>query len=136
MRRHLLCSAGLAGILALCLAAAPRPFDDVMKEIGPACGSLKKNLDAGSADLALKDAQQLQKLFKETRQFWAKRKTQDAVGFASTGETALKDIVKATKGGDVAAAKAPFEALLGTCKSCHGTHREKGPDGKWKIKGA
>lgn len=123
-------------MLALCLVAAPRPLSDVMKEVGPTCGSLKKNLDAGSADMALKDAQQLQKLFKETRQFWAKRKTADAAGFASTGEAALKDIVKATKGGDTTAAKASFETLLGTCKSCHGAHREKGPDGKWKIKGA
>ncbi|MFN0169679.1 MAG: cytochrome c [Bryobacteraceae bacterium] len=137
MIRTLKSSAAVVMGLALVSAgayAADRPYEETMKEVGAACGSLKKNLDAKSNDAAGADAAKLEKLYKEVHKFWAKKKTDEAAKLSKDGQVAAKSIVKASKGGDAAAMSTGFQSLLATCKGCHSKYREKGPDGKWKIK--
>ena len=113
---------------------AARPLDDVMKEVGPTCGNLKKKIDAKTLADAPKDAAKLEALFKETEAFWKQRKTADAVKFSADGRSASKAAAKAAKSGKQEAAQTAMNNILATCKGCHAAHREKGPDGKYKIK--
>lgn len=124
---------GLA-LVATGAYAADRPYEETMKEVGAACGSLKKNLDAKSNDAAGADAAKLQKLYKELQKFWAKKKMDEPTQLSKDGAMAAKNIAKASKSGDAAAMSTGFQGLLATCKGCHSKYREKGPDGKWKIK--
>lgn len=124
---------GLA-LVATGVYAADRPYEEAMKEVGAACGSLKKNLDAKSNDAAAADAAKLEKLYKELGKFWAKKKMDEPTKLSKDGAMAAKSIVKASKAGDAAGMSTHFQGLLGTCKGCHSKYREKGPDGKWKIK--
>lgn len=121
-------------LCALGLAAAERPYEEMMKELAGACTSLKKNLDAKSMEGATADAAKLEKLFKEMEKFWRKKKVADAAQLSKDGGTAAKMIVKASKSGNGEEMMTQFKNLTATCKGCHDNHREKGPDGKWKIK--
>ncbi len=127
------CATALCAFV-LCLAAAERPYEEMMKELAGACTSLKNNLDAKSMEGATADAAKLEKLFKEMEKFWSKKKVADATQWAKDGGTAARMIVKASKAGNGEEMMTQFKNLTGTCKSCHDVHREKGPDGKWQIK--
>lgn len=115
--------------------AAGRPYDALMKEVGAVCGSLKKNLDAKNDPAAADDAKKLQALYKEVHSFWKEKKAATGMDQAKAGTTALAAVAKAAKAGKNDEAQTAFKNVLGTCKGCHEAHREKGSDGKWKIKG-
>jgi cytochrome c556 len=127
-------------ILALCLVAlmptlaADREYDAIMKDVGKACGDLKKNLEAKDLTTAGANAKELQGLFKEVQAFWKARNTESALQAANGARRASGAIAKAAAANSQADADEQFKTLLGSCKACHDAHREKGADGKWKIK--
>lgn len=132
--KRTLCILGLAA--GCTLAGADRPYDAVMKELAGVCGSLKKNLDAKSSDAAAADASKLEALFKELCAQWKARNVSDAVTVSLDGAKASAAVAKALQGGGADEAMNAFKGVTGTCKTCHDAHREKGVDGKWKIKGS
>jgi len=124
----------IAAVLALALAAAGRPYEEVMKEVGAACGSLKKNIDAKQYTEAGADAKKLEALFGEVHKFWKAKKATDAVAFSKDARAAAKLSAAAAKSSNGEEAQKSFEKLVANCKGCHAAHREKAPDGKWRIK--
>lgn len=126
----------LFAVICGCLWAADRPYDDLMREVGAVCGSLKKNLDAKNDAAAADDAKKLQSLFKQTHAFWKAKNTTSAMEQAMAGGKASGAVAKAAAAGKNEEAQAAFKNVLGSCKGCHDGHREKGADGKWKIKGS
>ncbi len=118
------------------LVGADRPYDAVMKELAAVCTSLKKNLDAKSNDAAQSDAVKLEALFKELCTQWKSRNVDAAVKTSLDGAKASAEVAAALKGGNADGAMAAFKNVTSTCKPCHDTQREKGADGKWKIKGS
>jgi cytochrome c556 len=121
------------------LAALPqtddvKEFEGWMKTVQPTMGSIRKNIEAKNADEVSKEAAKLEEVFKKSSGFWEKRKTEDAVKWSQQAETAAKDIGAAAKGGDLEKATASFRALGATCAACHAAHREKLPEGGYKIK--
>jgi len=50
------------------------------------------------------------------------------------GRAAARELAATAQAGNAAGAKQAFTALGGTCKSCHDVHREKLPDGTYRIK--
>src|SRR5262249_1668085 len=116
----------IVGVFAVGLVSAQqhRPYDQIMKDIGPTFANLKKNLDANSGAAAAEDAAKLQALFTETEAFWAPLNTGDAVGFAKSAREASVAAATAAKGNDIKAAQASYTAIQKNCGSCHFAHRE------------
>jgi cytochrome c556 len=65
--------------------------------------------------------------------FWRQRDSAVAVQSAIEGKAAAAMLASAAYAGDEAQAQAAFKTLGGTCRSCHNAHREKLPDGKYRL---
>ncbi|MEP7272895.1 MAG: hypothetical protein ABI882_15445 [Acidobacteriota bacterium] len=59
-----------------------KEFQTWMKTTFATSGSLRKNIEAKSADVAVADAAKLEAVFKKIGEFWTKRKVDDAVGWS------------------------------------------------------
>ena len=124
---------------ALCLlgvcafAQDEEAIEKNMKAINENAGVIRKLPSKATPEAAAK-AEQIAALYGEMKGFWTKRSFDDAAKWADEGKAAAMELASAAKAGDAAKADASFAALNGTCRSCHTAHREKTPDGKFKIK--
>jgi hypothetical protein len=104
-----------------------------MKAINERAGVIRK-LPSKASPEAATHAEQIAVLYDEMKGFWSKRNFSDAVQWADEGKAAAAALATAAKAGDATKADTSFGALNGTCRSCHTAHREKLPDGKYRIK--
>ncbi len=133
--RKLACFVSVIGLLGgYMYAESAKPYEQVMKEVGAACTSLKKNLDAKMSPEAARDAEKLAALFQEVEAFWTKKNVQDAIGFAQNAQAGAKETFRASHASNLEGATAAFGNLTKNCKSCHDAHREKLGDGSYRIK--
>jgi mono/diheme cytochrome c family protein len=121
------------------LAAIPQTEEEKeyagwMRTAQATSGSLRKNIEGNMADEVAKDAAKMEEVFKKTEGFWAKRKTEDAVKWSQQSQAAAKEIGDAAKGGDMEKAGTSLRSLMGNCAACHTAHRERLPEGGYKIK--
>jgi multidrug resistance efflux pump len=105
-----------------------------MKEIGQLNGVLNKSIKAGDAAEATKAAARLEVLFKNIHGYWNEKKVADATTAAQTAVTSLQAAQKALAANDMAAAETARASFAGTCMTCHTAHREKLPEGGFRIK--
>ena len=133
----------VTAVMVLNVSAQERTFDQVMKEVGPAYGGLKRNLDRKIelqkeleqvTEDAAKNAEKLEELFGEVESFWAMwpgAQGGDAVEFSRSAQA---EAVKAAAAADPQAGLAAHEEIGKSCRGCHTTHRERMPDGSFRIK--
>jgi cytochrome c556 len=105
-----------------------------MKEIGQLNGVLNKSIKGGMGDEATKAAARLEVLFKNVHTYWADKKIADATTASQNIVTSLQAVQKAVAAGDMAAAETARAAIGANCMSCHTAHREKLPEGGFRIK--
>ena len=105
-----------------------------MKEIGQLNGVLNKSIKGGMADEATKAAQRLEVLFKNVHGYWTDKKVADATAASQTAVTSLQAVQKALAANDMTAAETARASFAGTCMTCHTAHREKLPEGGFRIK--
>ena len=105
-----------------------------MKEIGQLNGVLNKSMKAGDAAEAGKAAARMEVLFKNMHTYWADKKVEDATTAAMGVVTSLQAVQKALAANDMAAAETARAAIGANCMSCHTAHREKLPEGGFRIK--
>jgi multidrug resistance efflux pump len=105
-----------------------------MKEIGQLNGVLNKSIKGAMADEASKAAQRMEVLFKNVHAYWAAKKVDDATTAAQTAVTSLQAAQKALSANDMAAAETERATLAAQCMGCHTAHREKLPEGGFKMK--
>jgi hypothetical protein len=105
-----------------------------MKEIGQLNGVLNKSIKGGVADEATKAATRMEVLFKNIHTYWNEKKVADATTAAQTAVTSLQGVQKALAANDMAGAETARASLAGTCMACHTAHREKLPEGGFRIK--
>jgi hypothetical protein len=105
-----------------------------MKEIGQLNGVLNKSIKAGAAEEATKAATRLEVLFKNVHGYWNEKKVADATTAAQTAVTSLQAVQKALAANDMMAAETARATFAGTCMTCHTAHREKLPEGGFRIK--
>ena len=105
-----------------------------MKEIGQLNGVLNKSIKGGMADEAGKAATRMEVLFKNIHTYWADKKVEDATAASQTAVTSLQAVQKALTANDMTAAETARASLAGTCMACHTAHREKLPEGGFRIK--
>ena len=130
MRKLVTCSLALA--LSL-LAQDEAALEKNMKAID---GHVKviRGLTARTGADAADNAEKIAALYTELREFWVKRNVADAVKSAEDGKAAALQLASAAKAGDAEKGEASFKALSGTCRGCHMAHRERLPDGTYKVK--
>ena len=105
-----------------------------MKEIGQQNGVLGKSIKGGMAEEATKAAARLEVLFKNIHTYWNDKKVEDATTASQTAVTSLQAVQKALAANDMAAAETARATFAGTCMTCHTAHREKLPEGGFRIK--
>jgi cytochrome c556 len=105
-----------------------------MKEIQQMNGVLNKSIKAGDAAEAGKAAARLEVLFKNIHSYWAAKKVDDATTASQNIVTSLQAVQKALAANDMAAAETARAAIGANCMSCHTAHREKLPEGGFRIK--
>ena len=137
--RRILLVVGISLVSALVLpivAQEGRPFSQVMKEIGGSVGEVKKAFDGqGNKEAVASGGEKLEGLFKEVQVFFVKRGgADDAVESAKNAQAAAKELATEATSGTKPGAQAAFAKVSGSCKGCHEAHREKLPEGGYKIK--
>ena len=105
-----------------------------MKEIGQLNGVLNKSIKAGEAAEAGKAAARMEVLFKNVHTYWVDKKVADATTAAETAVTGLQATQKALAANDMTAAETARATVGAQCMACHTAHREKLPEGGFKIK--
>jgi len=105
-----------------------------MKEIQQMNGMLNKSIKGGDAAEAGKAAARLEVLFKNIHTYWADKKVEDATTASQNIVTSLQAVQKALASNDMAAAETARAAIGANCMSCHTAHREKLPEGGFRIK--
>ncbi len=128
-------------LIAVCMVAAmamtlyaQRDIVPIMKEVGPTNQSMGKNIAAGSAADAGKDAEKLQGLFKEAGEFMKAQKQDKGVTWANDAMAAAGEVAKAAKANDTAAMGAARGNLAKTCTTCHAVYRDTtGGTSKYKA---
>lgn len=109
-------------------------YDKTMKQVGPTFQSLQANNKAMNHTDGAKDAQKLEAWFKDVQTYWEAKRVDDAVGFAKNAVKAAQDTAKASTAMDMTALDDSQKALAGACQSCHAAHRERLPDGSFRMK--
>ena len=105
-----------------------------MKEIGQLNGVLNKSMKGGDAAEAGKAAARMEVLFKNVHAYWNDKKVMDATTAATGMISSLQALQKALGANDMAAAETARAAIGANCMSCHTAHREKLPEGGFKMK--
>ena len=86
------------------------------------------------AEEAGKAAPRMEVLFKNIHTYWADKKVDDATTASQTAVTSLAAMQKALAANDMAAAETARAHARGPCMACHTAHREKLPEGGFRIK--
>lgn len=105
-----------------------------MKEIGQLNGVMNKSIKGGEAAEASKAAMRMEVLLKNVHAYWSEKKVADATTAAETAVTSLQAVQKALAANDMMAAETARAAVGSTCMACHTAHREKTPEGGWRMK--
>ncbi len=141
MKRMLTFVIPLSFALAVSLAAqAPAKiateadYAATMKEVGQNAGVMTKSIKGDMPDEAAKAAARLEALFKNVHAYWTDKKVADATAAAQTAITGLQGVQKALAAKDMAAAETARATVASQCMTCHTAHREKTPEGGWKMK--
>jgi len=138
-----ICSFALAvSLAAQAPPATPAPakivteadYAATMKEVGQNAGVMTKSIKGDMPDEALKAAMRLETLFKSVNAYWVDKKVADATTASQTAVTSLQAVQKALGAKDMAAAEAARATVAAQCMACHTAHREKTPEGGWKMK--
>ena len=134
MARHcLLVVAGVALALGVTSTQA-RPYNVIMKDVASASGALRKSVDASDFAGSLEHSQRLERLFKETEDFWTTFKTKDAIDAAVGAKELSASIAAAANAKDAQKMKTAAGGLAKFCTSCHDSHREQMPDKTYRIR--
>jgi hypothetical protein len=120
----------LVGLGIIGYAQDIKELEGLMKGTGKVMQTLKK-CDADSAVAAKKVAED----YKLVEAWFAKKGGMaDAVTWSKEASAAAADLATHAGAGNTEKAMPAFQKLAGTCRSCHDVHREKLPDGSYKLK--
>jgi cytochrome c556 len=124
----------LAGAIATVAMADDQEFVGWMKKTGGTVGKLRKEVEAKANPDIAKDATTLVEIFKDVEGYFAKSHTDDAVAMAQAAQAVAKQLADAASSGDADAVANTMKGVTASCAGCHGAHREKLPEGGYKIK--
>ncbi len=109
-------------------------FAAAMKKVMPTQGSLRKGVEAKDAEAVKKDAAALEAIFATSEAFWKERKVEDAIAWSAQAKAGAAQIAKLAAAGEWDKVPDAQKQVGSTCMACHNAHREKLPEGGYKIK--
>lgn len=129
----LLLALAVSGFVIVAAEKPPADYQAAMKELGTFATGIDAAVKAEDYDAIVASATKAKEAFALTENYW-KGKDAKAVALARQGWNAASDLIvmsgiKNQEGVAFAASEA-----RGTCMECHGTHRERLPDGTFEIK--
>jgi hypothetical protein len=139
--RKLLALAAAMSLLATSLPAqTDAEYQNWMKTAAAASASLQKNVTDKKFDAAVADARKIEDTFKQVEAFWRSRNMPDAMNFARQVQNEALTVDKAITTGDME--RSYLQSVVGmmagnvsgSCGGCHNAHRQRLPDGSFKIK--
>ena len=133
-RQCMLAAAAIVALVVGSAGAQRRPYDAIMKEVGPTFDALRQALEDPDLPLAAADAEKLERLFAEVEHFWTPFRTKDAIDSARGARDTLAAVAAAARNKDAEKARAAAAGLGAFCATCHGSHRELQPDRTYRIK--
>jgi cytochrome c556 len=107
----------------------------IMKQVGPANGSLRTDIEKMDAKLAKEHAAVLKQAFTQTEAFWKSKGKTDAIGWSAEARKHAEGIELAATSGNWDGVKAAAGTLGQQCGACHGVYRERLEDGSYRLKG-
>ena len=105
-----------------------------MKSNSATVADLNKNLAAKDATAAIMDANTIQVNMAKTMIYWQIKNVPDALKFTSAAKEGFANVIVLVNQGKFEEAGAAAKAAQANCGGCHMAHREKAPDGSFKIK--
>ena len=127
---------GACALTAVAIVATAQVADlaPIMKQMNPALMSLRQDAQSNMANAA-KDANNIQKMFKDAEGFFKAKKANDAVKWSQDAQKAAADAAKAAKANDAEGISKAAKTIQGTCTPCHNAHREGPlPDKTYRYK--
>jgi hypothetical protein len=125
---------GVALLVGVAFAHDHEEFEGWMKITNASFGSLRKTVEAKQGPETAASAEKLVGVFEHVQAHFEDHHMEDGVNFAKTGRDAAKDLASAANSGNWEKASVDLKAIGGTCQGCHTAHREKLPDGSYKMK--
>src|ERR1700730_10324647 len=124
----------LATALATVAMADDQEFQGWMKKTGGTVGKLRKEVEAKAYPDVAKDATELAEIFKSVEEYFAKSHTDDAVAMAQSAQAVARQLATVASSGDADGVANTMKGVQASCGGCHTAHREKLPEGGYKIK--
>jgi cytochrome c556 len=121
-------------LVGLAFAQGHAELTAAMKTAGAANGTLRKSIAAKDAAETSATAEKLVVAFKTTQGHFEEHKMQDGIKFAQDGIQAATNLSAAAKAGEWEKASDELKTIGAQCQGCHAAHREKLPDGSYKMK--
>jgi cytochrome c556 len=109
-------------------------LEAAMKKVLPAQGGLRKAIEAKDAEAVKKEAATLEAVFATSEAFFKERKIEDATNWSAQAKTGAAQIAKLAAAGEWDKIPDAQKQVGSTCAACHTAHREKLPEGGYKIK--
>ena len=134
MKKTLILFAGCLVSFNLAIAHDHEEFQATMKSTGASFATLRKTVEAKQGPETAAAAEKLVPLYKQVQAHFEEHKMQDGITMAKTGQESAANLAAAAKAGDWDKASAELKTIGGTCQGCHTAHREKLPDGTYKMK--
>jgi cytochrome c556 len=135
MKRTMIAVAiGAALLMGVAFAHDHEEFEGWMKTTNASFGSMRKTVEAKQGPETAASAEKLAGVFEHVQAHFEDHHMEDGIKFAKTGREAAKDLAAAANAGDWEKASADLKTIGGTCQGCHAAHREKSPDGSYKMK--
>ena len=125
-------SAGL--LFTVAFAQDEHELEGVMKTINGVNGDVRKGVAEKDEAATVAAATKLAQSFQKVQEHFEEHHMEDGIGFAKTARSTALDISTVAKAGDWAKATDDLKTLGGACGSCHAAHRERLPDGTFKMK--
>jgi hypothetical protein len=133
MKRILIIMLGVVSVGTMAWAQ-DADYQSWMKSNGAAVASLGKNLTAKTGDAAATDAKTLQDNMTKVAAYWQAKNVSDAVKFAQDAKAGFAQVADLASAGKFDDAAAAMKTAQASCGGCHMAHRERSPDGTFKIK--
>ena len=133
-RSLLLALSGAAIFATVIMAMDEKELTAKMKKVGEHQGAIRKLVQANTFGEVSGHAKMLAEALEGTDKFWADRNDDMAVKWSKDGMAAAKDLAAAAEAGNADGVRSAMGKMGGSCKSCHDVHRERLPDGTYKLK--
>lgn len=109
-------------------------FKAWMKATNGSFASLRKSVDAKQGAETAATAGKLAGIFEQVQGHFEEHGMADGINFAKTAHNAAQDLAAAANAGEWDKAAADLKTLGAQCQACHTAHRERLPDGSYKMK--